>query len=190
MRRVRGGKNKDLGLLVNMALVLSDDWLTYLLVFLCALFGVLVGMLIGKVPSVFFILLTVFSLTLLITGLFIAWAINRKNRILEAFTLKEIFKEQYNALSLLIDELEYNLNAENAIQVRSTAWQELKNKYVYFPTYIYDDLLHFYNYLPELNNVDVLEFRRIINEDLDLPSLIAQLKEWQLKIKRQLPYFE
>lgn len=190
MRRVRGGRNKDLGLLVNMALIIREDWITYLLIFLCALLGILLGTLIGKVVPVVFILLAVLFLILLISGLVIAWAINNKNRVLEAFTLKESFKEQYNALGLLINELEYNLHAENGSQVKNCAWEKVKYNYAYFPIYIYDELLHIYNCLEDLANLDIVEYRRVIIEELDLPGIIAQLKDWQLKIKRQIPYLD
>jgi hypothetical protein len=173
-----------------MALIVKDDWLTYLLIFLCALLGMLIGFLIGKVVPLFFILLAVIALSLVIAGLIIAWAVNRKNQLLEAFTLKESFKEQYNALGLLINELEHNLNAENGAQIKDSAWQELKNKYAYFPIYIYEDLLRFYDSLIKLTDFEIVEYRRVIMEEFDLPGMISQLKEWQLKIKRQLPYLD
>jgi len=190
MRRVRGGRNKDLGLLVNMAILFKADWLTYLLIFFCALSGILIGLLIGKIAPILIVFLVAFFLAIVIAGLFTAWAINQKNQILETFTLQEGFKEQYNAFRLLIDELEYNLNAENGGQVRTSVWQDLKYKYVYFPTYIYEDLSQTYNSLVELVELDIVEYRRIILEELNLPDLISQLKDWQQKIKRQLTYLD
>jgi len=188
MRRVRGGRNKDAGLLVDMALITKDNWLSYLLVFLCALAGILIGVIIGKIAPLIIILLAVVFLGLLIAGLITAWAINRKNQLLEMFTLQEGFKEQYNALYLLINELEDNLGADSGAYVRSNVWQDLKYKYAYFPTHIYEDLSHIYKCLVDLRNLDIVEYRRIIIEELNLPDLIAQLKDLQLKIRRQLPY--
>lgn len=190
MRRIRGGRNKDLGLFVNMALVVKDDWLTYLLVFLCALAGTLVGILVGKITTLVFVLVVLFFLGLIIAGLLIAWAINQRNQLLEVFTLREGFKEQYNALRLLISELEYNLGAENGSQIQNIAWHDLQYKYAYFPMHIYEDLSHFYSCLMNLSNLDILEYRRVITEELNLPDLISRLKDWQQKVKQQLPYLD
>jgi len=190
MRRVRSGRSKDLGPFLNMALIFQGDWLTYLLVFFCALLGTLIGLLLGKITPMLIILLLVIFLGLVTAGLLVAWAINRKNQLLENFTLQESFKEQYNAFRLLIGELEYNLNAESGGQVQTNVWQELKYKYSYFPAYIYDSLEHTYSCLAELEELDIAEYRRVIIDELNLPDLISQLKDWQQKLKRQLAYLD
>ncbi|MGI6225785.1 MAG: hypothetical protein ACOYJ1_05955 [Peptococcales bacterium] len=188
MRRVRGGRNKDLGLFDNVALVVKDDWLTYLLVFLCALAGTLIGILIGKVASLILILVILFFLGLMIAGLLTAWSVNRKNQLLEVFSFREGLKEQYNALVLIINELEDNLAAEDGSQVQNRAWLALQDKYAYFPMHIYEDLSHTYACFKNLAELDIIEYRRIIIDELNLPGLISQLKDWQQKIKQQLPY--
>ncbi|KJS88916.1 MAG: hypothetical protein JM58_00115 [Peptococcaceae bacterium BICA1-8] len=190
MRRVRGGRNKDLGLFVNMAGTVKVGWMTYLLFFLCALFGTLLGVLIGKISETIIILLGVIFLGLTTAGLITAWSINQKNRLLEIFTVQESMKEQYNAFCSLIGELEYNLSVEHGAQVHTNSWQDLKFKYSYFPAHVFDDLSHIYSRLSELDKYDIVEYRQVIFEELKLPDLISGLKDWQQKIRRQLPYLD
>jgi len=190
MRRVRGGRNKDLGLFVNMVVIAKEDWMTYLLIFICALFGTLLGVLIGKTTETIIILLVVIFLGLTIAGLITAWSINQKNRMLEMFTLQESMKEQHNAFCSLIGELEYNLGVEHGAKVHTDAWQDLQFKYSYFPVHIYGDLCHVYTRFLELQEFDIVEYRQVIFEELNLPDLLSGLRDWQQKIKRQLPYLD
>ncbi|KJS19747.1 MAG: hypothetical protein VR72_17520 [Clostridiaceae bacterium BRH_c20a] len=190
MRRVRGGRNKDLGLFVNTAVIVKVDWITYLLFFLCALFGTLLGVLIGKIAGTIIILLGVIFLGLTTAGLITAWSINQKNRLMETFVLQESMKEQYNAFCALIGELEYNLSVEQGAQAHTDIWQDLQFKYSYFPAHVYDDLCHIYSRFSELEEFDIVEYRQVIFEELNLPDLISVLKDWQQKIKRQLPYLD
>ncbi|MFZ7102248.1 MAG: hypothetical protein ACOWWO_06220 [Peptococcaceae bacterium] len=190
MRRVRGGRNKDRSLSVNMAVLVREDWLTYLLVFAFALFGILIGILLRKVATTTVILLAVIFLSLLITGLISAWAINRRTDNLEFLFFQEGLKEQYNAFSLLITELELNLNVEHGSLVSTANWQLVKNELAFFPAYIYTELSYCYNRLAELGGLDIIEYRQVIIEELAVPTLISKLRDWQQKIKRQLPYLD
>jgi uncharacterized membrane protein len=188
LRRVRGGRNKDRGLVLNMIAIAKEDWITYLIIFLCALTGMLFGILIGKIATTLIVLLLVIFLGLTTAGFIMAWSINQKTQVLEISIFQEGLKEQYNAFTLLISELEFNLSVEHGQQVSIQTWQKLQYELAFFPAYIYEELNNTYNRLKELTDLEIIEYRQVIFEELDLPTLISKLRDWQQKIKRQLPY--
>lgn len=168
----------------------KEDWIIYLLVFSFALFGVLMGILLGKIATNTIILLVVIFLGLIIAGLVLAWAVNRRTESLELLFFQEGLREQYNGYSLLIAELEDNLNIQHGSYISTKNWQMLKTQLAFFPVHLYEELNYTYNRLAELTQLDVIEYRQVVIEELALPTLISKLREWQQKIKRQLPYLE
>ncbi|MFZ5942786.1 MAG: hypothetical protein ACOYVD_01665 [Bacillota bacterium] len=190
MRRVRGGRNKDRGIVLNMAGMIKEDWLMYLLVFSFALLGILIGGIIGKLTGTIVALSVVVFFGLIIAGLLTAWAINRKTQSLEQLLIQNGLKEQYNAFALLIKELERNLNVEHGSMVNCEAWRQLKYDFAFFPAYIHEELSDAYERLMKLEDLDIVDYRQVILEELDLPVLISKLRDWQQKIKRQLPYVD
>jgi len=165
LRRVRGGRSKDRGLVLNAAALAGEDWITYLLILFCGLIGVLLGFLIGKISSPLIVLIVVIFLGLITAGLIVTWAIEQKTQLLELRSLQESLKQQYNAFMMLISELEHNLSLDNGEQVCDKAWQVLQYELALFPSHIYEELNNAYRRLYELSDLESIDYRQVILEE-------------------------
>lgn len=132
----------------------------------------------------------VMLLGILFVGLLFAVQVNRQSRVIADIFLCERYREQYNALSLLIRELEDNQHCDSAAWLDMTVWERYRHDLALFPGKTYEELTEAYEKMSAADDIEGEQYRDYLESDLDLPQIISRLKYWQLKIKRMLPFME
>ncbi|SMB89338.1 hypothetical protein SAMN00017405_0597 [Desulfonispora thiosulfatigenes DSM 11270] len=177
--RVRGRTNID---------ETASWYIPLILVFLAGAIGILFGSLVGKISTPIMGFASLIFLALIFIALVITWAINRNLVLVKNELLKDGWKNQHNAFSMLINELQQNLEANSYIETSNKAFESLRHENMLFPPLIYENLLEVYKRLESLKDVSNDEFKDIIANEMDLASLIYNLQEYQQKIRKHFVY--
>lgn len=184
MRKGRSNKGSD-----NSGSSFSSgkgESMVYLIVFLSGFLGILAGYLFGKIATITFIVGVAVFLGILVSALIVAKSISDQNQIIHNGFLQEKATEKYNALTILLKELEYNLNVNSSENFKLNEWKGLRYELSFFPGPLYEMIELAYENLAKLHDLEGSQLQDVLYSELKLPGVIAGIRDQQQKIKRSM----
>lgn len=158
------------------------------IVFLVGLLGALLGFVVGTFSKDTISMLIIIFLGLILSGLVVAFFLNKNLEFLANKSMQTERERQYNAFTMIIFELEDNLSANNAAEIKNRVFNTLKYETMLFPPHIYDEMVTTYNLLEELKDLEGEEFRNMLHREMEIPILLSELKDYKQKIRRYFYY--
>lgn len=163
-------------------------YIPLILVFFAGAMGMLVGSLVGKVATPVIAIASLIFLAFIFISLLMTWSINRNLVVIKDELAKESWEKQYIAFTMLINELEENLEARSFSQTSKEAFESLRYDFMLFPPLIYDSLVEFYKRLESFREASDEDFKKAIRDEMNLTNLIYNLHEYRLMIRKQFSY--